>query len=52
MFQTSSAPFEVKQKAIDKLKEQFGISENSKYKQILNDILICSAELKTDELAY
>ncbi len=50
-YQTSQAPFDVKQKAIARLKEEFlGLDKDYKYKQILSDIALSSSELKPSEL--
>lgn len=50
-YQTSEAPFEVKQKAIERLKAEFqGLDKNYKHRQILADIMISSSELKSSEL--
>jgi hypothetical protein len=50
-YQTSSAPFEVKQKAISRLKEEFyGFDDAQKMKQVLTDICLSSAELRPSEL--
>lgn len=51
VYQTSNAPFEVKRKAINRLKEEF-FNSNSKEreKQIMYNIAISSAELKFNEL--
>lgn len=50
-YQTSEAPFDIKQKAIARLKEEFlGLDKNYKHRQILNEISISSSELKPSEL--
>lgn len=50
MFQTSSAPIAVKEKAIKELKEQYFNDSCSRSKQILSSIHASSSELKADEL--
>lgn len=50
-FQTSAAPMDVKEKAIERLKNDFFNSDSSnKFKQILTDISMSSSELKSTEL--
>ncbi|MEA2017669.1 MAG: hypothetical protein U9N59_04405 [Campylobacterota bacterium] len=50
-YQCSSAPIDVITKAIDRLKEEFyGSNYNERDKQILNHMIISSADLKASEL--
>lgn len=50
-YQTSSAPIEVKERAIAKLHEEYFSSANYiKMKQLLADIDSASSELKSDEI--
>lgn len=50
-YQTSSAPYEVREKAIRKLKDEFiGFDNQQKMRQVLSDISLSSAELRASEL--
>ncbi len=50
-YQTSSAPVDVKEKAIQKLKYEFyGSNNQERNKQILNEIYASAADLKYSEL--
>ncbi|MEA3289882.1 MAG: hypothetical protein U9Q04_06820 [Campylobacterota bacterium] len=50
-YQTSEAPYEVKAKAIERLKAEFqGLDQTFKHRQILADIMNSSSELKASEL--
>ncbi|MEA3552844.1 MAG: hypothetical protein U9R39_00425 [Campylobacterota bacterium] len=50
-YQRSSAPINVKEKAINRLKQEFYNTDfESKKEKILNDIYIGSSELKASEL--
>lgn len=50
-YQSSSAPISVITKAIDRLKAEFYTTNYSeRNKQILNDMIISSADLKSSEL--
>ena len=51
VFQTSDAPFEVKEKAINRLKNEFfNSNKKEREKQIMYNIALSSAELKFGEL--
>ncbi|MEA3553799.1 MAG: hypothetical protein U9R39_05305 [Campylobacterota bacterium] len=50
-YQTSDAPFDVKNKAIERLKAQYqGFDQTFKHRQLLTDIMNSSPELKASEL--
>ena len=51
VFQTSDAPFEVKEKAINRLKNEFlDSNRKEKEKQIMYNIALSSAELLFNEI--